>query len=151
MTTIEDSISAGPGPNIARTLEIWHRIVAARDPAELPSIIADDVVFRSPAFFKPYPGREAILLVLGTVLGVFEDFTYHREFLSLDGHSVILEFSARIGDKRLKGVDIFRFDADGLIVEMEVMVRPGNALMALAQTMAERAGPGLKALLAGAS
>jgi len=145
------TITNNPAPEIARTLEIWHRIVAARDPAELPSIIADEVVFRSPAFFKPYPGRQAILLVLGTVLNVFEDFTYHREFLSLDGRSVILEFSARVGDKRLKGVDIFRFNEDGLIVEMEVMVRPGNALMALGQAMAERAGPGLKALLAGAS
>ncbi|GGF48302.1 hypothetical protein GCM10011611_63400 [Aliidongia dinghuensis] len=143
--------TAGPAPEISRTLETWHRIVAAKDATDLPSIIAEDVVFRSPAFFKPYPGREAILLVLGTVLTVFEDFAYHREFLSLDGRSVILEFSARIGDKRLKGVDIFRFDDTGLIVEMEVMVRPGNALMALGQTMAERAGPGLKALLAGAS
>jgi hypothetical protein len=134
---------------IARTLEIWHRIVAAKDVGELPSILADEVLFRSPAFFKPYPGKEATVLVLSTVLSVFEDFAYHREFLSLDGQSAILEFSARVGDKQLKGVDIFRFNANGLIAEMEVMIRPGNALIALGQTMAERAGPGLKALLAG--
>ena len=141
-------MSNKPAPEIARTLETWHRIVATRDAADLPSILADAVVFRSPAFFKPYPGKQATLLVLSTVLTVFEDFAYHREFLSLDGRSAILEFSARVGDKQLKGVDIFRFDDQGLIAEMEVMVRPGNALMALGQTMAERAGPGLKAILA---
>ena len=134
---------------VARTLETWHAIVSAGDITALPSILADSVVFRSPAFFKPYPGKEAITLVLGTVLTVFEDFAYHRQFHNADGLSVVLEFSARIGDKSLKGIDMFQFDADGLITEMEVMIRPGNALMALGQTMAERAGPGLRALLAG--
>jgi ketosteroid isomerase-like protein len=138
-------------PKLARTLDTWHAMIAAGDVTALPSILADDVVFRSPAFFKPYPGKDALVLVLGTVIKVFEDFTYHRQFLSADGQSVVLEFSARIGDKQLKGIDMFRFDADGLIAEMEVMVRPGNALMALGQTMAERAGPALRALLAGAS
>lgn len=134
---------------IARTLDAWHAIVAAGDVTALPSILADGVVFRSPAFFKPYPGKAAMVLVLGTVMTLFEDFAYHRQFLSPDGQSAVLEFSARIGDKSLKGIDMFRFDQDGLITEMEVMVRPGNALMALGQTMAERAGPALRALLAG--
>ena len=136
-------------PQVARTLETWHAIIAAGDVAALPSILADDVVFRSPAFFKPYPGKDATVLVLSTVIKVFEDFTYHRQFLSDDGQSAILEFSARIGTRLLKGIDMFRFDADGRIVELEVMIRPGNALMLLGQTMAERAGPALLELLAG--
>lgn len=135
-------------PQVARTLAVWHDIIAAGDVGALPSILADDVVFRSPAFFKPYPGKEATVLVLGTVITVFEDFTYHRDFFSPDGSSAVLEFSAHIGDKSLKGIDMFRFDAAGLIVELEVMIRPGNALMLLGQTMAERAGPALRALLA---
>lgn len=141
-------IPQAPSAKIARTLDIWHAIIAAGDVTTLPSILADDVVFRSPAFFKPYPGKEATVLVIGTVITVFEDFVYHRQFLSGDGQSAVLEFSARIGDKSLKGIDMFRFDADGLIAELEVMIRPGNALMALGQTMAERAGPALRALLA---
>ena len=145
MTTTALPLSA----RIARTLDTWHAIVVAGDVTALPSILSDEVVFRSPAFFKPYPGKEAMVLVLGTVMTVFEDFAYHRQFLSADGQSAVLEFSARIGDKALKGIDMFRFDQDGLIAEMEVMVRPGNALMALGQTMAERAGPALRALLAG--
>jgi len=134
-------------PQVARTLATWHEIIATGDVARLPSILADDVVFRSPAFFKPYPGKEATVLVLSTVITVFENFVYYREFYTPDGSSAVLEFGANIGTKSLKGIDMFRFDADGLIVEMEVMIRPGNALMALGQTMAERAGPALLALL----
>jgi len=136
-------------PKIARTLATWHEIIASGDVAKLPSILADDVVFRSPAFFKPYPGKEATILVLSTVITVFENFVYSRTFYTPDGSSAVLEFGANIGSKSLKGIDMFRFNADGLIVEMEVMIRPGNALMLLGQTMAERAGPALLALLAG--
>jgi len=138
-------------PEVARTLATWHEIIATGDVTRLPSILADDVVFRSPAFFKPYPGKEATVLVLSTVINVFENFVYYRSFYTPDGSSAILEFGANIGTKSLKGIDMFRFNAEGLIAEMEVMIRPGNALMALGQTMAERAGPALLALLAQAS
>ena len=134
-------------PEVARTLATWHEIIATGDVTRLPSILADDVVFRSPAFFKPYPGKEATVLVLSTVINVFENFVYYRSFYTPDGSSAILEFGANIGTKSLKGIDMFRFNAEGLIAEMEVMIRPGNALMALGQTMAERAGPALLALL----
>ena len=138
-------------PEVARTLATWHEIIATGDVTRLPSILADDVVFRSPAFFKPYPGKGATVLVLSTVINVFENFVYYRSFYTPDGSSAILEFGANIGTKSLKGIDMFRFNAEGLIAEMEVMIRPGNALMALGQTMAERAGPALLALLAQAS
>ena len=134
---------------VARTLATWHEIIATGDVTRLPSILSDEVVFRSPAFFKPYPGKEATVLVLSTVIKVFENFVYYRTFYTPDGSSAVLEFGANIGDKSLKGIDMFRFDADGLIAEMEVMIRPGNALMLLGKTMAERAGPALLALLAG--
>jgi hypothetical protein len=47
---------------------------------------------------------------------VFEDFTYHRQLASDDGLNVVLEFSARVGDKQLKGIDLVRFDEAGKIV-----------------------------------
>jgi hypothetical protein len=53
---------------------------------------------------------------------------------------VVLEFSARIGDKKLKGVDLIHFDDDGRISEFEVMVRPANALAALGAAMGAKIG-----------
>ena len=80
-------------------------------------------------------GREALTLILTSVIQVFENFTYHRHFLSEDGMSAALEFSAEIGGRELKGADFIRFDDEGLIAEFEVMVRPATGLMALGQAM----------------
>lgn len=133
-------------PAAAQSLAIWHEMVAANALDRLASISADDVVFRSPAFYKPYRGKEALRIVLSNVMTVFEGFAYHRTLTSADGLNVMLEFSAHIGGTQLKGIDLIRFNADGKIAEFEVMIRPMNALMALGKLMAERAGPQLKAL-----
>ncbi len=113
-------------------------MVASKDLAGLDAIVHPDAVFRSPMAFKPYQSAQAVTLLLRTVLTVFEDFTYHRQFVSADGRSVTLEFSARVGDKRLKGVDLVQFDAEGRIVDFEVMIRPFNGLQALGAEMGAR-------------
>lgn len=79
-------------------------------------------------------------LLLRTVLTVFEDFAYHRQLVSADGRNVVLEFSARVGEKQLKGIDLIQFDADGLITDFEVMIRPMSGLQALGAEMGARLG-----------
>ena len=125
-------------PNAAATLEKWHVMVAAKDLAGLDVIIHPDAAFRSPMAFKPYQSAQAVVLALSTVLTVFEDFAYHRQLVAEDGLSVVLEFSARVGDKKLKGVDLIQFNADGLIIDFEVMIRPFNGLQALGAEMGAR-------------
>ena len=73
--------------------------------------------------------------MLRTVNTVFEDFQYHRSFATDDGASVVLEFSANVSGKSLKGIDMIRFNASGKIVEFEVMVRPATGLQALGAAM----------------
>lgn len=119
-------------------LSRWHEMAASGDLSQVGEIAREDVVFRSPVAHTPYHGREALTLVLSTVIKVFEDFTYHRRFTTEDGKSVALEFSAHIGGKQLKGADFIRFDDEGLIAEFEVMIRPASGLMALGQAMAAR-------------
>ena len=121
---------------IAQALQRWHAMVAARDMSRLPDLLAPDVVFRSPFVFTPYLGAAKTHALLSTVIEVFTNFSYHRHFR--DASSVVLEFSANIGDKSCKGVDIISFDAQGRIVEFEVLIRPASALNALSQQMAAR-------------
>lgn len=128
-------------PAVAASLAQWHRMVASRDLGELPAIVHREACFRSPVAWKPYAGADAVVLILRTVLGVFRNFTYHRELYSADGGNVVLEFSAEVGDKQLKGIDLIRFDEAGKICEFEVMVRPMNGLAALAAEMATRLAP----------
>ena len=125
-------------PAAAASLAKWHAMVAAGDLQDLPSIVHPDAVFRSPMAIHPYQPAAALILALSTVIKVFQDFTYHRQLASDDGLNAVLEFSARVGDKQLKGIDLVRFDEDGKIVEFEVMVRPLSGLQALGTEMGAR-------------
>jgi len=127
-------------PAVRASLETWHAIVAQRDLSKLADIVHRDAVFRSPMAHAPYQSAPALALVLGTVVQVFEGFTYHRQLVTEDGLSVVLEFSAHIGDRQLKGIDLIRFDEHGKIVELEVMVRPMSGLQALGAEMGKRLG-----------
>jgi hypothetical protein len=125
-------------PAVAATLARWHQMVATGDLADLPSLLNPDATFRSPMAFKPYHSAEAVALILRTVLGVFRGFTYHRQLYSDDGLNAVLEFSAEVNGKQLKGIDLVRFDEQGRIVDFEVMVRPFNGLQALGEEMGKR-------------
>ena len=133
-------------PAVAASLEQWHEMVARTDLADLPAILHPRAVFRSPMAFTPYPGAQAVQLILGTVVKVFDDFSYGREFVDADGHGVVLEFSAKVNGKELKGIDMIRFDDEGKIVEFEVMVRPLSGLQALGEEMGKRLAPYLAAM-----
>ncbi|PCE26118.1 polyketide cyclase [Paraburkholderia acidicola] len=145
-TTLNHSaVPAGLHPAAAASLVTWHAMIERRDLGGLGAITHPDVVFRSPMAFSPYHSAAALQLALTTVLQVFEDFTYHRQPASDDGLNVVLEFSARVGDKNLKGIDFIRFDEAGKIVEFEVMVRPLSGLQALGEQMGARIGRPLTA------
>ncbi len=131
----------GLNANAAASLAKWHDMVATRDMTGLADIVHADATFRSPMAFKAYQSAQAVVLIISTVMTVFEDFAYHRTLVSEDGLNVVLEFSARVGERGLKGIDLIAFDADGKIVDFEVMVRPLNGLQALGAEMGARLAP----------
>lgn len=116
----------------------WHEMLETRDMSILNELLDDDVVFRSPVAYSPYSGKQVVFFILSNVIQVFENFTYHREFLSEDGANVVLEFSANIGEKKLKGIDMIQFNEHGKIIDFEVMIRPKSGLEALAELMGKR-------------
>ena len=120
-------------------MNAFREAVEREDLDAAVDLLADDVVFRSPAVFKPYEGRERVETILRTVFGVFEDFHYTDE-LAGDGVDALI-FEARVGDRSLQGLDLIRLGEDGSIAEFTVMIRPASGLMALA----ERMGPALEA------
>jgi hypothetical protein len=135
-------------PAVARSLDTWHHMVASRDLSNLLSIVHPDAVFRSPMANTAYTSAPALMLALSTVIQVFEDFTYHRQLATDDGLNIVLEFSARVGDRQLKGIDLVRFNERGQITEFEVMVRPLSGLQALGTEMGARLGDKLPAFKA---
>lgn len=132
-------------PKAAESLKLWHTMISTGDLQSLPALLDSQAVFRSPMAHTPYPGAPVVSMILNTVFQVFEDFTYHRELATADGLNVILEFSARVGEKQLKGIDMIRFNEQGKIVDFEVMVRPLSGLQALGEEMGKRLGAYLAA------
>ncbi|MCL4835006.1 MAG: nuclear transport factor 2 family protein [Caldilineaceae bacterium] len=117
-------------------LSLWHRVVFQRDYAGLDRLLAPDVYFRSPFFWKPKEGKATAAAILQAATTVFSDFAYHREWV--DGNNWALEFSAKVGDLSVKGIDLIRWNDTGQIVDFEVLVRPANGLQALGMAMAAR-------------
>jgi hypothetical protein len=114
----------------------FREAVEARDITAMEAALHPDIVFRSPAVFKPYEGRDTVITLLGHVLEVFEDFRYTGE-LSGDGtHGLV--FEARVGEKQLQGWDCLTLDGDGLVTELVVMIRPLSGLIAVAEAMSAR-------------
>lgn len=111
----------------------WYAYVENHDPALLQTIVADGATISSPAFYKPKSSKDYVTAILTAVTAGFEDFTYTKEWI--DGDEIILEFEARIGDTKLKGIDRITVDTDGRMSHIEVLIRPLNALMALAEYM----------------
>jgi hypothetical protein len=105
----------------------------AKDFSAIDELFAEDVVFRSPVVFKPYEGRDAVAVLLGAVVQVFEDFRYTDQVET--GDAAALAFSARVGDRELDGIDFLHFDAGGRVDRMAVYVRPLSGVNALAEAM----------------
>ena len=116
----------------------WHTMLQNSDMSILSELLADNVVFRSPVAYQPYVGKQVVFFILTNVIQVFENFTYHREFYTEEGCNVVLEFSANVGDKKIKGIDMIQFNTQGQIVDFEVMIRPKSSLEALAVQMGQR-------------
>jgi uncharacterized protein YceH (UPF0502 family) len=127
--------TGGPGAGAAskQRYRTFHDAVLAGDWNRAVDQLARDVTFHSPAVHRPYEGRLATATVLRAVGRVFEDFRYVDVFD--EGDRAMLLFEARVGDRDLQGIDLLRFDEEGLITDFTVMIRPLSGLTALAERM----------------
>lgn len=120
-------------PALAR----WHELVASRDPALLPELLAPDAVFHSPVVHRPQVGRELVVLYLTGALHVLgnESFRYVREVTG--PRDAVLEFVADVDGTMVNGVDMITWNDAGQIVDFKVMLRPMRAIELVRQRMAD--------------
>jgi hypothetical protein len=113
--------------------------VERRDLAAVGELLAAEIVFHSPVTFHPFIGRDTVRRLLSEVIQVFTDFRFTDE-LDVDGaHALIFRAGVLGTDREIEGIDLLRFDEDGLIADFTVMLRPLSALVPFAQAMGERA------------
>jgi hypothetical protein len=116
-------------------MDAFRKAVEAGDVAAIEELLAPDVVFTSPVAFKPYPGKAITMAILRGVMRVFEDFRYIRQIDDAQGHDHALLFTTRVNGKELTGCDFIHLDANGLIDDLMVMVRPLSGAQALSEAM----------------
>ncbi len=115
-------------------LSHWHRIVSEKDLDALSRILADDVSIGAPPYWARMQGRDLVHHLLGLIVNTIEGFTYRREWQK--GNELALEFTGRIGEVELQGMDLISLDDRGLIQNLDVLIRPANAIDLLRETIA---------------
>ena len=116
-------------------LQKWMTYFESHDHGALPALLHDDVVFTSPVVFTPQKGKAVTLAYLtaaGETLGS-DDFRYVRVFDC--GDRAVLEFETMMDGKYVNGIDMIEWDADGLITDFKVMVRPLQAMQTVHAAM----------------
>lgn len=117
-------------------LSRWHRIVAERDLDGLRAVIADEATMGAPPYWSKLEGVDTVHHLLGLIVHTIEDFTYHREWI--DGSELALEFTGHVEGLELQGIDLISLDEDGRLRNLDVMIRPVNAVSALIERIAPK-------------
>ncbi len=118
------------------TIKRMQDVVAKGDESLIHELLAEDVRFLPPTYYSTWTGREPVAAVLGHVGQVFSDFRYRR--IMGDGNDWALEFQCKVGDLDAVGVDLITLNADGLIQDFEVVMRPYKTVDALREAMMAR-------------
>jgi hypothetical protein len=118
--------------------------IAAGDRQALTEMLADDVVFHSPA--TTYHERDQVLDVLalgGVAIGAA---TPTREPIEIGVGETLTFIRSGVGDEALEGVLIEVMDGEGQIAEITILLRPigavDRALRRVARALTDRAERG---------
>lgn len=121
---------------ITTYIAVWKAALHSKDENYLASLLADDVVFHSPAVHSPQKGKALALKYLNAAKIVLnnENFTYLNEWVNET--SAILEFSTMLDGILVNGIDMITWDDSGKIIDFKVMMRPLKGINAVIPLMA---------------
>ncbi len=117
-------------------IEQWHQIFEQNDPGLIEPFFDDDIEFCSPAIFIPKHGKTEVFELLSVVFDIFEDYRVTDTWIKKN--EVMFEFEVRVGKYTLQGIDRFRLNDDGKVVQMKVWIRPLTGLKELARAVMKR-------------
>jgi hypothetical protein len=109
-------------------------MVERRGAEALEPLLASAVVFDSAALYRPFVGKDAVLRLLPVLRDCFADVEVTDEFSAERRMAFI--FTARLATREVQGLQLVRYDAQGLIERITGMVRPFSGLAALVEAMA---------------
>jgi hypothetical protein len=101
--------------------------------------LSQEVVLHSPVVRTPFRGRAAATELYGVLFEIFGEVVITGELADADSHAFF--WQASIGGRVIEGADLLRYDEQGKIAEVRVLIRP---LVDIA-TFAAAIGPPLAA------
>ena len=108
----------------------WRAAGEARDAGGAVAALSPDARVVSPITEQfAFRGRQQIRTLLEVALAAIDDLTYTDQVA--EGPTVALFYEAQVGATRLYEAQRLRLDADGLISDIALYVRPLPALTAL--------------------
>ena len=117
-------------------LHAWHEVVRTRDARALDALLAENAVFHSPVVHTPQVGKALTRQYLHAAMHVFfnDTFRYVREIA--DGRQAMLEFEVTMDGVHVNGIDVIRWNEQGLIDDFKVFIRPLKGIQAVHAAMA---------------
>lgn len=112
----------------SRMIESWLQLVANRDAASVEPLLAEDVVFHSPVVDTPLAGRDLTHQYLTAAFRLFDNGTFRYVREAVGERDAVLEFVVEVDGVRVNGVDMIRWNDEGLITDFKVMLRPMKAV-----------------------
>ena len=117
-------------------MRAWHAVVQSGNAGLLDDLLADDVVFRSPAVFKPQEGKAVTTRYLTSAMAVLgPSLRYVGEWHGET--TAVLEFEADLDGVYVQGVDMLGWNSENQLIAFTVMVRPMRGLNKLVELMAQ--------------
>ena len=111
----------------------FNEAVLARNVSLTADLFAEDVrLYGVP--WKPFEGKEAALTVFAMLHDIIEELEYVAEYEGADG--VALRVRGIVGGREFDGVQLLRFNSEGLIDECRDLIRPHSAGTALREESA---------------
>ncbi|MGP1353259.1 MAG: nuclear transport factor 2 family protein [Parasphingopyxis sp.] len=109
-----------------------------RSAESLRPLLAENATFHSPVVHTPQRGIDLTLAYLTAADTVFGNGSFAYVRTLVDGDNAMLEFTAEIDGIHINGIDLIHWNADGLIDDFKVMVRPLKAINMLWKMMGEQ-------------
>lgn len=113
-----------------------------------PDVVLRSPVLRSPVLGAPFTGRAAAREVYGVLFEAFGAVDVTSELRDSKSHAFY--WRGELAGHRIEGSDLLRYDAEGMISEVVVMIRPltgiGVFVSAVGPALAARRSP-LRGLL----
>jgi hypothetical protein len=122
-------------------LRAWHRVFESKDAGLLDDLLAEEVVFRSPAVFAAQEGKAITTVYLTAALDVLgPTLRYTNQWH--DESSAVLEFEADLDGVVVHGIDMLRWNDADKLTNFTVMARPKRGLEQLILRMGQRLAAG---------